>query len=404
MDTLQNNYKKNKLIEKVNKLKIETQELDQVILESWTIDEIKGLERWLDSFRNASRNFNLSSIEDAINDAYDVLVDSQLTASKDQKITDGWVDDMSDVSSLIASVFAFFQKFPNMLDTLWKSFDITDDFKKVPLKDAFEQGIASRATGSKERSDKFVKMVKSNFVVPNKFTWSGRASSVPFMDDKIDDLVAELQELSFEQLMNIANSPAVDSRPPIDADDVDALKNAQDDPGSAVITPSEEESEGSEESDEKLSTPTEKEADPTDELEKISDLDIPLKSAISQALNTWTKSHPLIQKEFSPDGVHLPNIKRRINKAIDSSAETMAKTVQDAIEDYILNKGLLDDEGNENSVPEGTFEKLVNVISQEVVQSIQKQTSESKGRFEISLKTIQNITYKHMDRVFNRIL
>ena len=124
MDTLQNNYKKNKLVEKVNKLKIETQELDQVILESWTIDEIKGLERWLDSFRNASRNFNLSSIENAINDAYDVLVDSQLTASKDKKITDLWVDDMSDVSSFIASVFAFFQNFPNMLDTLWKSFDI----------------------------------------------------------------------------------------------------------------------------------------------------------------------------------------------------------------------------------------------------------------------------------------
>ena len=384
--------------------KIETQELDQVILESWTIDEIKGLERWLDSFRNASRNFNLSSIENAINDAYDVLVDSQLTASKDKKITDLWVDDMSDVSSFIASVFAFFQNFPNMLDTLWKSFDITDDFKKIPLKDAFEQGSAGRAQWPKEQSDKFVKMVKSNFVVPNKFTWSGRASKVPFMDDKMDDFVNELQSQSFEQLMNIANSPSVDSRPPIDSDDVDALKNAQDDPDSAVITSSEEESEGSEESGEKLSTPTENEADPTDELEKISDLDLPLKSAISQALNTWTKSHPLIQKEFGPDGVHLPNIKRRINKAIDSSAETMSKTVQDAIEDYILNKGLLDDEGNESSVPEGTFEKLVNVISQEVVQSIQKQTSESKGRFEISLKTIQKITYKHMDRVFNRIL
>ena len=404
MDTLQNNYKKNKLVEKVNKLKIETQELDQVILESWTIDEIKGLERWLDSFRNASRNFNLSSIENAINDAYDVLVDSQLTASKDKKITDLWVDDMSDVSSFIASVFAFFQNFPNMLDTLWKSFDITDDFKKIPLKDAFEQGSAGCAQWPKEQSDKFVKMVKSNFVVPNKFTWSGRASKVPFMDDKMDDFVNELQSQSFEQLMNIANSPSVDSRPPIDSDDVDALKNAQDDPDSAVITSSEEESEGSEESGEKLSTPTENEADPTDELEKISDLDLPLKSAISQALNTWTKSHPLIQKEFGPDGVHLPNIKRRINKAIDSSAETMSKTVQDAIEDYILNKGLLDDEGNESSVPEGTFEKLVNVISQEVVQSIQKQTSESKGRFEISLKTIQKITYKHMDRVFNRIL
>jgi len=201
MYTLKEQYKKQLLLKKLSETVIITENIDNILIETFEQQEVEQLNVALDYMLALANDFNLDSLKTAVAKATKVVFTSSGMMGNVDKWKANlapWAEDISDVVSFIGSFISFTKNIKSILSTINKMAPLTDEAKAQPLGGMW----------SKEQQDAFNIAIKESFKAPGIFGFLGKKS--PYLDPVLFavDLV---HENSFNDLYGTIDSQIPDN-------------------------------------------------------------------------------------------------------------------------------------------------------------------------------------------------
>ena len=211
MKTLQEIYKLKQLSERINKITLETPELDIMLAEGVDQEEIKTFQVWFENLNKQAKRFGLSTLTAAISEAQGVLAKASGMLGSAEKIK-SWlpfVDDMGDVTAFGSATLNLVNSLENILKTITGQVDLTAEQKSEPLKIVLDGKLIGQLQ----------KAIENALATPGLLGIFG--DKAPFIGDKAMELTSELIENSYEDLLTFGEQ--VPDKLPIGKEDAEKL-------------------------------------------------------------------------------------------------------------------------------------------------------------------------------------
>jgi len=387
MYTLKEQYKKHILIKKIINSAIITENINTVILEGFTEEEIDDIDRALGEVENVAKKHSLSTLLDASTKAAQMFEKASGMLGNIEKLKADvslfrpFSDGMSEIVTFLSSFTKFANTLPKALEVLDRKIKLTDEQKIKSFRNAITD-------------DKALELLEKALKVslkPAGILGGLGVKTIPFLD--VDAFIDELMSTTtFNALTGVAE--AVPDKVPVDSDDARSLFDAQ--KGDKEALDSLVDIGGKDNKDKK-------DADPSDEVTKAIKSGSAPKPAILNAIESWGES-------LSDEAIDALRQDDRINKlrgAIDDAFESTADTVKAAVAQAV--KGWVDDvgvklagaDGNPELIPLDALEKLEKLLPDAVEQLL---TVKYESYQNYNAAAIAKAVRKFLDKSYNNIL